>query len=90
MRCASCALADCAGCPQWARCTHAKTQPRRLQLQPHPQQVAIDRMRTSLESNAGRRLDAKRAGIEGMLSQGVRGFGLRRRRYLGLTKTHWQ
>jgi hypothetical protein len=47
-------------------------------------------MRTSLESDAGRRLDAKRAGFEGMLSQGVRGFGLRRRWYLGLTKTHWQ
>ena len=33
---------------------------------------------------------AKRAGIEGTLSQGVRAFGLRRSRYEGLAKTHLQ
>ena len=32
----------------------------------------------------------QRAGIEGCLSQGVRGFGMRRSRYIGLTKTHLQ
>jgi len=32
----------------------------------------------------------QRAGIEGTLSQGVRGFGLRRSRYMGLAKTHLQ
>jgi transposase len=32
----------------------------------------------------------QRAGIEGTLSQGVRGFGLRRSRYMGLAKTHAQ
>ena len=31
-----------------------------------------------------------RAGIEGTLSQGARGFGLRRSRYVGLAKTHLQ
>jgi len=33
---------------------------------------------------------AKRAGIEGTISQGVRAFGLRRSRYIGQTKTHLQ
>jgi Transposase DDE domain len=33
---------------------------------------------------------AKWAGIEGMLSQGVRVFGLRRSRYIGLAKTPLQ
>ena len=33
---------------------------------------------------------AKRAGIEGTISQGVRAFGLRRSRYMGQTKTHLQ
>jgi transposase len=33
---------------------------------------------------------ACRAGIEGTLSQGIRGFGLRRCRYLGQAKTHRQ
>jgi transposase len=32
----------------------------------------------------------QRAGIEGTLSQGVRGFGMRRSRYVGLAKTHLQ
>ena len=32
----------------------------------------------------------QRAGIEGALSQGVRGFGMRRARYVGLAKTHAQ
>ncbi|WP_374190716.1 transposase [Rhizobium rhizogenes] len=32
----------------------------------------------------------KRAGIEGTLSQGIRAFGLRRCRYIGLSKTRFQ
>jgi IS5 family transposase len=41
-------------------------------------------------SEEGRRLYNKRAGIEGTISQGVRCFGLRRSRYIGLDKTHLQ
>ncbi len=33
---------------------------------------------------------ARRAGVEGAISQGVRAFGLRRARYRGLAKTHLQ
>ena len=33
---------------------------------------------------------AKRAGVEGTISQAVRGFGLRECRYIGLAKTHLQ
>ena len=33
---------------------------------------------------------AARAGVEGTLSQGIRAFGLRRSRYVGLAKTHLQ
>jgi transposase len=47
-------------------------------------------MRAYLESEEGRQLYAQRAGIEGTLSQGVRAFGLRRSRYIGLAKTHLQ
>ena len=62
---------DCAGCPERARCTRAKAQPRSLQLQPQPQQAAIDRMRAYLESDTGRRLYAKCAGaaVEVLISQ---------------------
>ena len=34
--------------------------------------------------------EAVRAGIEGTISQAVRGFGLRRSRYVGQAKTHLQ
>jgi len=33
---------------------------------------------------------AKRAGVEGTMSQGTRSFDLRRSRYIGLAKTHLQ
>ena len=42
------------------------------------------------ESEAGRRLYARRQGIEGTLSQGTRAFGLRRARYRGLAKVGLQ
>ncbi len=35
-------------------------------------------------------LSAGRAGVEGTISQAVRGFGLRRSRYVGHAKTHLQ
>ena len=78
----------CAGCPQRALCTRAKAQPRILQIQPQPQQEAIAQTRAHLASPEGRKLYAKRAGIEGTISQGVRAFGLRRSRSIGLEKTH--
>jgi IS5 family transposase len=46
--------------------------------------------RSRLTTAEGRRLYARRAGIEGTISQGVRAFGLRRARYRGLAKTHLQ
>jgi transposase len=47
-------------------------------------------MRGWYASAEGKRQYARRAGIEGTLSQGVRAFGLRRTRYRGLEKTHVQ
>ena len=46
--------------------------------------------KVELSTEAGRQRYARRAGIEGSLSQGVRAFGLRRSRYRGLAKTHLQ
>ena len=82
--------ADCAAC--WAQrlCTRAEHQARHLKLQPRPEYEALKAARERLTSKEGRRLYARRAGIEGTLSQGVRAFGLRRSRYLGLAKTHLQ
>ena len=82
--------ADCAACPARHLCTQTKHQARHLKLQPRAEYEALKAARERLTTEEGRRLYARRAGIEGTLSQGVRAFGLRRSRYRGLVKTHLQ
>ena len=54
------------------------------------QHAALREVRSFIDSEAGRQLYARRAGIERTLSQGVRSFGLRRARYRGEAKAHLQ
>ena len=82
--------AACLACEARACCTRAKVEPRRLRLKPRAQHEALQAARHLQETEAGRKLYAKRAGVEGALSQGVRAFGLRQSRYRGLAKTHLQ
>ena len=82
--------ADCGACPARPLCTRAKHQARHLKLQPRAEYEALKAARERLTTEAGRRRYARRAGIAGSLSQGVRAFGLRRSRYRGLAKTHLQ
>lgn len=82
--------ADCRNCQARALCTRAKVQPRRLRIQPRPQFQALQAARQLQTTEAGRKLYNIRAGVEGTISQGVRGFGLRRSRYWGSAKTHLQ
>jgi transposase len=84
------AKADCDVCSARALCTRAKDQARRLRLHRQAEHEALKAARERLATKDGRRLYARRAGIEGTLSQGVRVFGLRRSRYRGLAKTHLQ
>ncbi len=59
----------------------------------HPDQEqhqALQKARLRQKAPDFKQKYAKRAGIEGTISQGVRGFDLRRSRYLGLTKTRLQ
>jgi transposase len=81
---------DCRDCQARSLCTRTKAASRRLRLQPRPQFEALLAARQLQATEAGRQLYAKRAGVEGTISQGVRGFGLRRSRYWGLAKTHFQ
>jgi transposase len=53
----------------------------------HTALVAARRWETTAEYAV---LSAVRAGVEGTISQAVRGFGLRRSRYVGQAKTHLQ
>ncbi len=43
-----------------------------------------------MQSEDGKQLYQKRAGVEGPISQGIRTFELRQTRYIGLVKTHLQ
>jgi hypothetical protein len=81
---------DCGACAARSLCTRAKHGPRHLKLQPRAEHEALRAARGRLATKEGRRRYARRAGIEGTLSQGVRAFGLRRGRYRGLAKTHLQ
>ena len=82
--------ADCAACLARPLCTRAKHQARHLRLQPRAEYEALKASRARLGTKEGRRRHARRAGIEGTLSQGVRAFGLRRSRYRGLARTRLQ
>jgi hypothetical protein len=82
--------ADGAACSARPLCTRAKHRARHLKLQPRAENEALKAARERLTTKEGRRLHARRAGIEGTISQGVRALGLRRSRYRGLAKTHLQ
>jgi transposase len=80
----------CQACPAKAQCTRSKKHARQLALKPQAQHEALVAVRALQASEEGGALYALRSGIEGTISQGVRGFGLRRSRYRGLAKTHLQ
>jgi transposase len=84
------AAADCTPCPVRVHCTRATTQPRSLSVPPRAEHEAIQAARQHQQTAAFAAAYARRAGIEGTLSQGVRTYGLRTARYRGLAKTHLQ
>ena len=61
-----------------------------LQIRPQAQHEAIQQARPTQTTDEFKKRYAKRAGIEGTLSQGIRAFELRRTRYIGLAKTRLQ
>jgi transposase len=81
---------DCTPCPNRAQCTRARQEPRILGLQTREQQEALQRAREHQQTEAFRQQYAARAGVEATHEQAIRRCGLRRSRYLGLSKTHLQ
>ena len=82
--------ADCGPCPSRAKCTRSEAKhPRRsIAVRPQAQYEALQERRVFEESEEYAREYARRAGVEGTISQGIRRCGLRRSRYLGRAKTH--
>jgi transposase len=81
---------DCPTCPSLSLCTRSKEQRRTVTLRPEQQYKALQTARQKAATVDYQTEYARRAGIEGTLSEGVRAHGLRRARYIGLAKTHLQ
>jgi len=81
---------ECLACRSRPLCTRATTEGREMTLRPRPLHEALQAARQQQETSEWKTEYAKRAGIEGTVSQGVRGFGLRRCRYVGLAKARLQ
>jgi transposase len=81
---------ECDACPCRSSCTRSRTSGRELTLRLEEQHQAIQSARERQSRPEFKAQYALRAGIEGTLSQGLRGFALRRCRYRGQDKTHLQ
>ena len=80
----------CRECQFRHLCTRSKTEPREITLRPKDEHLAIVKRRKQQETKTWSKKYNQRAGVEGTISQGVRGFGLRQCRYIGLAKVHLQ
>jgi transposase len=79
---------DCQACASRIYCTRATR--RTITVRPHEQHLRLQEARKREQTDAYKAEYAKRAGIEGTISQAVRAFGVRRGRYIGAAKTHLQ
>lgn len=77
---------DCVACPERSQCV-SSSRSRALTIRDRPAYEAVAQARERQTTEAFKNTYAKRAGIEGTLSQGVRMGDLRRTRYIGLPKT---
>ena len=81
---------ECQACRSRPLGTRATTEGREMTLRPRELPEALQSARVEQETWEWKAEYAVRAGVEGTLSQGVRGFGLRRCRYVGLAEAHLQ
>jgi transposase len=81
---------DCLACESRARCTKSASTPRGLTLQPKEQQLALQAARKRQATPEFKQAYATRSGIEGSIGQAADKLDMRRSRYRGLAKTHFQ
>jgi transposase len=72
------------------QCTRAPVNPRGLTFMIQADYEALDRARARQKTAEFKQEYSWRSGIEGTISQGIRGFNLRKCRYIGLEKTRLQ
>jgi len=71
-------------------CTQSTRQRRTITVRPEQHYQALQQARERAKTDDFKTLYARRAGVEGTISQGVRVMGLQRSRYIGQEKTHLQ
>jgi transposase len=81
---------DCGACTARELCMSAKEARRSVYFHPRAEYEALNAARARMHDPAWQERYHVRAGVEGTLSQGVRAFGMRRSRYIGLAKTAFQ
>lgn len=81
---------DCRLCPVRSLCTQAAGSPGRVTLRVQTDHELLQRARRLQTTPEWKARYERRAGREGTISQGTRGFGLRRSRSIGEAKTHFQ
>ena len=81
---------SCRECQFRHLCTHSKTEARELTLRHKEEHLAINRRRKRQETKTWSKQYNQRAGVEGTISQGIRGFNMRFAHYRGLDKVHLQ
>lgn len=83
-------LQQCRQCPCRPLCTRAAQAPRTLSVRPQAEHEVLEQARSQQQQQEFRQSYAQRAGIEGTHAQAIRALGLRRSRYIGLSKTSLQ
>jgi transposase len=78
---------DCLNCDKKINCTKSKRW-RVVSFAGREEQEFLEKTRSAQQSSEWQNLYRERAGIEGTISQSVRGYGLRQTRYIGKAKTH--
>ena len=80
----------CRACAYHVQCTQAKSGARTITFLPQEQHAALQQVRKEQGTQAFWNKYTQRSGIEGTISQAVRGYELRYARYIGLAKTNLQ
>jgi transposase len=81
---------DCQQCNSQSLCTRSKKGIRSIKIRPKDKHEILQNNRKEQKTKFWKQQYKKRAGVEGAISQGVRKSGLRKSRYVGLAKTHFQ
>jgi len=84
------ARSDCSVCPHLTQCTRSKGRIRTVNIKPKDLHEVLQQTRQREKTKEFKEEYSRRAGVEGTISQGVRAFGLRKSRYIGIGKTRLQ